>query len=52
MKRLLQLVFGCQHDWSRPFTLPGSDGQARTYQVCLRCGAEVPFSLRQWKRVA
>ena len=37
----LDAVFGCRHSQvTRPFTL-----RRRTYQVCLDCGREIPYSL-------
>lgn len=40
-------AFSCWHRHiSRPFTLRG-----RTYEVCLDCGKELPYSLEQMSRV-
>lgn len=40
--RIFDLVFGCwHHTFSRPFTFSG-----RTYEVCLNCGKQFPYSLR------
>ena len=37
----LNFIFGCRHrNLSRPFTC-----SRRTYQVCLDCGRQVPYSL-------
>ena len=44
---LYQALWGCWHrNISRPFTLWG-----RTYEVCLDCGKELPYSLEQMSRV-
>ncbi len=38
----LDVVLGCWHfNTSRPFTLSG-----HTYEVCLDCGKQFPYSLR------
>ena len=40
--RFLDVIFGCWHfNTSRPFTISG-----HTYEVCLDCGKEFPYSLR------
>jgi hypothetical protein len=40
--RFLDAIFGCWHfNTSRPFTISG-----HTYEVCLDCGKEFPYSLR------
>jgi len=40
--RFLDVTFGCWHfNASRPFTISG-----HTYEVCLDCGKEFPYSLR------
>src|ERR1700746_1051684 len=45
--RIVRRGFGCPHRHiSRPFTLWG-----RTYEVCLDCGKELPYSLQQMSRV-
>lgn len=37
----LDALFGCRHSLvTRPFTL-----QRKTYEVCLDCGREIPYSL-------
>jgi hypothetical protein len=37
----LDALFGCRHSHvTRPFTL-----QRKTYEVCLDCGREIPYSL-------
>ena len=37
----LNFIFGCRHrNGSRPFTF-----SRRTYEVCLHCGRQVPYSL-------
>jgi len=38
--RMFQFAFGCRHsELSRVFTI-----KRRTYQVCLECGREFPYS--------
>jgi len=37
---LLELFFGCKHEFAFPVTDPDSH---RTYQVCLRCGVEYEY---------
>ena len=45
--RVVRLAFGCWHRHiSRPFTLRG-----RTYEICLDCGKELPYSLELMSRV-
>ena len=40
--RFLDVIFGCWHfNTSRPFTISG-----HTYEVCLDCGKEFPYSRR------
>jgi hypothetical protein len=37
----IDAVFGCRHSHvTRPFTL-----RRKTYEVCLDCGREIPYSL-------
>ena len=41
LKIALDAAFGCRHPhMSRPFTL-----RRKTYEVCLDCGREIPYSL-------
>lgn len=45
--RVVRCTLGCWHRHiSRPFTLWG-----HTYEVCLDCGKEFPYSLEQMSRV-
>ena len=45
--RVVRRAFGCWHRHiSRPFTLWG-----RTYEICLDCGKELPYSLELMSRV-
>ena len=47
IQSIVRGAFGCWHRHiSRPFTLVG-----RTYEVCLDCGKELPYSLEQMSRV-
>jgi hypothetical protein len=47
VEALLTRVFGCWHrEMSRPFTL-----RARSYRVCLECGAHRRFNPRTWELV-
>ena len=40
MLRIAQLAFGCHHSRLRgPFTI-----KKRTYQICVECGREFPYS--------
>lgn len=44
---IVRRAFSCWHRHiSRPFTLCG-----RTYEVCLDCGKELPYSLERMARV-
>lgn len=47
LSTLIRYTFGCWHlHISRPFTLSGS-----TYEVCLDCGRQFPYSLQFMCRV-
>ena len=47
LKNAFDAVFGCRHSHlSRPFTL-----QRKTYEVCLDCGREIPYSLTSMSKV-
>lgn len=47
IQSFVRLAFGCWHRHiSRPFTLWG-----HTYEVCLDCGKELPYSLEHMSRI-
>jgi len=45
---LIELFFGCKHEFGFPVTNPGTQ---RTYQVCLRCGREYEYDWEQMIRL-
>jgi len=46
MTRLLNLLFGCPHEWSWPRTRwieRGAGLVPQTYQICTLCGREIDY---------